>query len=72
MKETGVVLLGSLNILCLSDGRRTLGRSRRWRVNNLKLVLEEIGCDGMDKIGLAQGKDKWRAVLKAVINHRVP
>jgi hypothetical protein len=39
---------------------------------NIKMDLREIGWDGMNRIDLAQNRDKWRAVVKAVMNLRVP
>jgi hypothetical protein len=39
------------------EGKRPLGRSRRSRVNNIKIDLREIGWDGMDWIDLAQDRD---------------
>jgi hypothetical protein len=48
--------------------KRLLRRPRcRW-VDNIKMDLIEIGCDGMDWIGLAQ----WKSLVNAVINIRVP
>jgi hypothetical protein len=41
-------------------------------VDNIKMDLLEIGWGGVDWIGLAQDRDKWRAVVNAVMNLRVP
>jgi hypothetical protein len=41
-------------------------------VDNIKMYLLEIGWGGVDWIGLAQDRDKWRALVNAVINLRVP
>jgi hypothetical protein len=43
----------------------------RW-VDNIKMDLREIGWDGGDWIDLAQHRDQWRALVKAVMNFRVP
>jgi hypothetical protein len=54
------------------EGKRPLGRQRcRW-VDNIKMDLLEIGWGGVDWIGLAQDRDKWRAVVNAVMNLQVP
>jgi hypothetical protein len=45
-------------------------RTSRW-VNNIKMDLGEIGSGGVDWIGLAQDRDKWRALVNAVMNVRV-
>jgi hypothetical protein len=39
-------------------------------VDNIKIDLREIGWDGMDWIDLAQDRDKWRALVKTVMNLR--
>jgi hypothetical protein len=54
------------------EGKRLLGRSRRRWVDNIKMDLLEIGWSGVDWIGLAQDRDKWRALVNAVMNLRVP
>jgi hypothetical protein len=41
-------------------------------VDNIKMDLLEIGWGGVDWIGLAQDRDKWRALVNAVMNRRVP
>jgi hypothetical protein len=54
------------------EERRPLGRPRRWWVNTIKLDLREIGWGGVKCIGLAQDRDKRRALVNAVMNLRVP
>jgi hypothetical protein len=53
------------------EGKRPMGRPRhRWE-DNIKMDLQEVGCGGMDWIGLAQDRDRWLAILNAVMNLRV-
>jgi len=54
------------------EGTRPVGRPRsRWE-DNIKLYFQEVGCEGMDWIELAQDRDRWRALVNAVMNLRVP
>ena len=67
-EERGVyrVLMGK------PEGRRPLGRpSCRW-VDNIRMDLQEVGCGYMDWIGLAQDRERWRTLVSAVMNLRVP
>ena len=53
-------------------GKRPLGRlSRRWQ-DNIKMDLQEVECGGMDWIELAEDSDRWRALVNAAMNLRVP
>jgi hypothetical protein len=53
-------------------GKRPLGRPRlRW-VDNIMMDLGEVGWGGVDWIGLAQDRNRWRAVVNSVLNLRVP
>jgi len=55
-----------------TKGRRPLGRPRRRWVDNIRTDLQEVGCGNTDGIGLAQDRDRWRTLLSAVMNLRVP
>jgi hypothetical protein len=54
------VLLGKPEV------ERQLGRPRRGWKDNIKADLQEVGCGGMDWIGLGQDRDSWRALANAV------
>ena len=52
--------------------KRPLGRTKRSWEDSTKMDLQEVGCGGMDWINLAQDSDRWRALMNAVTNLRVP
>jgi len=52
--------------------RRPLGRPRRRWANNIRMDLQEVGCGYMNWIGLTQDRDRWRTLVSAVMNLRVP
>jgi len=54
------------------EGKRPLGRPRRRWEDNIKMDLQEVGCGGMDWIELAQDRDRYWALVSAVMNHRDP
>ena len=53
-------------------GKRPLFRPRRRWVDNIRMDLQEVGYGCMDWIGLAQDRDRWRKLVSAVMNLRVP
>jgi hypothetical protein len=54
------------------EEKRPLGRPRlRWKYNN-KMDLQEVRCGGVGWIGLAQYRDRWRALMNEVMNFSVP
>jgi len=67
-EERGVyrVLVGK------AEGRRPLGRPRRRWVGNIRMDLQEVGCGYKDWNGLDQDRDRWRTLVSAVMNLRVP
>jgi len=66
-EETGVyrVLLGK------PEGKSPVERPRR-RWMDIRMDLQEVGCGYMEWIGLAQDRDRWRTIVSAVMNLRVP
>jgi len=60
------VLVGKL------EGRSPLGRPRRGWVDNIRMDLQEVGCGYVDRIGLAQDRDRWRKLVSAAMNLWIP
>jgi hypothetical protein len=60
------------NAYRLLVGKRPLGRPRHRWVDNIKMDALQIGWGDVDWIGLVQDRDKWRALVNAVMNLRVP
>jgi hypothetical protein len=54
------------------EGKRPLGRPRRMWVDNIRMDLGEVGWGDVDWIGLAKDRNRWRALVKSVLNLRVP
>ena len=55
-----------------SEGKKPFGRPSRRCEDNIKMNFQDVGCGGMDRIDLSQDNDRWRALVNAVMNHRVP
>ena len=56
----------------LGEEKRPLERPRRRWEDNIKMDLQEMGCGDMDWIELAQDRDRWLALVNAVMNQQVP
>jgi hypothetical protein len=54
------------------ERKRQLGRHRRRWEDNIKMDLQEVGCDSMNWIDLAKDRDRWRALVNAAMNLGVP
>jgi hypothetical protein len=54
------------------EGNRPLGRLRRGWEDNIKIDLQEVGYECMDWLDVAQNRGRWRVLVKAIMNLRVP
>ena len=54
------------------EGKRPLGRPRRRWEDNINMELHKVECGGMDWIELARDRDRWLALVKAIMNFGVP
>jgi len=54
------------------EGKRPRGRPRRRWEDNIKMDLKEVGCGGMNWIEVAEDRERWRVLVNAVMNLRVP
>jgi hypothetical protein len=54
------------------EGKRPLGRPRSRWVDNIRLDVGGVGWGDVDRIGLAQDRNRWRALVNSVLNLRVP
>jgi hypothetical protein len=54
------------------EGRRPIGRPRHRWFDNIRMNLVEVGWGDVDWIGLAQDRDRWRALVNSMLNLRVP
>jgi len=65
--------IGLFRVLVRSpEGKRLLARPRhRWE-DNIKMDLQEVGCEGMDWIVVAKDRNRWRAHVNVVMNLQDP
>jgi hypothetical protein len=54
------------------EGKGPLGRPRRRWMDNIRMDLGEVGWGGVDWIGLAKNRYRWRILVNSVLNFRVP
>jgi len=72
-RACGTYRRGSYGILVgKPDGKRVLGRPQHRLEDNIRMELQEVGWGGMDWIGVAWDRDRWRALVNLVMNLWVP
>jgi hypothetical protein len=60
------------NMVGKPEGNRLLGRPRGGWEDNIKMDLQEVECEGITWIDLTQNRDRWQALLKAVMTLQFP
>jgi hypothetical protein len=70
--STDLETRNSYSLVRRPEEKRPLGRPRRRWVDNIRMYLLELRWGHMDWIGLAQDRDRWRALVNSVLNLRVP
>jgi hypothetical protein len=55
-----------------SEEKRSFRRRRRGWEDNIQIDLQEVGCGGVDWIELVQDRNRWWALVTAVMKLRVP
>ena len=55
----------------ITEGKRPLGRPRLDWEDNIKVDLQEVGCEGVDWIDVVQGRYRWWALVNAVMNLQI-
>jgi hypothetical protein len=64
---------GTYGVLVVkSEGKRPLRRSRHGWENNIKIDVQEVGCEGMDWIDLSKDRDRWWSLVNVIMNLRFP
>jgi hypothetical protein len=54
------------------EGKKPMGKPRHGWVDNIKMDLRDIGCDGMDWVDVAQDRNQWMAIVNTVMSLRIP
>jgi hypothetical protein len=70
--EFANVFILERKLVHINEFSRPLGRPRRGWEDNIKIDLQDVGCECIDWIELAQNLDSWRALVNAVMNLLVP